>query len=249
MLEYLLTGCSEVVGCGEVTSARFADYNTRKCSCRRIARECSVWCLLAEILGDREPPSHEWLDLRLLEHVDSQYAAMIDSSKTAWQQAAAPFTLRHAIEGEFQLVHIVRDPRAVCWSLLKKNRRADDQSSETAVLIKTVLGWYYANLVCEYFGWRFAPQYRRVRYEDLARHPRIEVVSLLSKLLPTARWEPKSIGTGDNRHQLYGNRMRRKPLQIENIRIDEEWRTEMPRSLQKLVGSLSWPLRARYDYR
>lgn len=248
MLEYLMTACSDVIACGEVTSARLFDYNARKCSCGRLAKECSVWRLLADTSYAAEAFSHEALDIKLLERVGPRYAAMIDSSKTAWRSAAAPFTLRSALGGDFHLVHIVRDPRAVCWSLLKKKRRTDIRSGERMLLIKMALGWYYANLACEYFCWRFDHQYCRVRYEDVAKDPQAIVRSLLNTVLPSARWAFESIGTQNNRHQLYGNRMRRKSLLIECIKIDNEWRTEMPGQLQKLVGSLSWPLSTRYGY-
>jgi len=82
----------------------------------------------------------------------------------------------------------------------------------------------------------------------LAKNPHAVVDSLFSKMLPSARWDFESIGTRNNRHQLYGNGMRRRPLQIESIKVDDEWRTEMPGQLQKLVDFLSWPLRKRYDY-
>src|SRR5680860_1535145 len=93
LLEYLMTGCSDLVACGEVTSARLADYETRKCSCGSLAKECSVWRLLADISSAAKPLSHEALDLKLLERIGTRYAAMIDSTKTAWRSAAAPFRL------------------------------------------------------------------------------------------------------------------------------------------------------------
>jgi hypothetical protein len=71
---------------------------------------------------------------------------------------------------------------------------------------------------------------------------------MMQTILPSARWSLDAVGTYDNRHQLYGNRMRRKPLVVQEIRVDDKWRTEMPNPLRRLVEAISWPLRSRYGY-
>ncbi len=52
----------------------------------------------------------------------------------------------------------------------------------------------------------------------------------------------------DNRHQLYGNSMRFRPLSLKEVREDVAWKSEMPKWLCRLAAGLCWPLGARYEY-
>lgn len=246
LLEYLVTGCPDIVGCGEVKSAMRADASARTCSCGQPTADCPVWHFLADGFLDKSQWSHVALDARLLERVGTTYAAVVDSSKTAWRSAPMPFRLRRALGQDFQLVHIVRDPRAVCWSLLQRERRIGAQSNDMLLAIKTIVGWRSANLACDLFGRKFPDQYVRVRYEDLAAHPMEVITSLVAQILPSSRWDFDAVGTQGNRHQLYANRMRSRSLQLERIKVDDRWRNEMPLRLQRLAGLLSWPLPGRY---
>ena len=146
LLEYLLTGSPDLVGCGEVVScirrgvkARTALKN-KACSCGQKAKSCSVW---SGIYASDESPigwTHDRLVRASLQHLEGQYAGMVDSSKTAWGVLRSPFRLRREMGPNFHLVHLVRDPRAVFWSVLKqKSRRAG--AMDTSRL--TTLCWAY----------------------------------------------------------------------------------------------------------
>ena len=246
LLEYLMTGCPELIGCGEVVNARRERARVKKCSCRRRAGECPVWNFVCDSSLNVDRWSHDALDKRLLEQAAGRYDAIVDSSKTAWGDAATPFKLHRELGRDFRLVHIVRDPRAVCWSLLTRQERVGAQANKTLLSVKTALAWYYANLACELIRQKCPDQYFCVRYEDLARDPREVMASLMRDL--SRRWDFDAIGAQDNRHQLYANRMRSRDLSLENIKVDEKWRTDMPRQFRRLVGLISWPLRVRYGY-
>jgi hypothetical protein len=56
------------------------------------------------------------------------------------------------------------------------------------------------------------------------------------------------IGVNDNRHQIYGNRIRRQRLLLADIRLDDSWKHEMAPLHRYLAGALSWPLRKKYGY-
>ena len=90
--------------------------------------------------------------------------------------------------------------------------------------------------------------YIRVRYEDVARSPRESIEQLVQRLLPGHAWQLAEIGLQDNRHQLYGNRMRRRPVSFANVREDVRWTSQMPAAYRRLVEWLSWFLRGRYGY-
>jgi hypothetical protein len=105
-----------------------------------------------------------------------------------------------------------------------------------------------ANLSCELFGWLYLGQYLRLSYEDVASSPREAlraVFEAVSPDLPARLEEPEASG---NRHQIYGNRMRRRRLRFADVRLDGGWQSEMAPRYRRLAAVLSWPLRLRYGY-
>jgi hypothetical protein len=269
LLESLLTTCSDVVACGEVARSRLRRAKKkRRCTCGRLTEDCWVWGAFHHSSRDLYEWSHQELTLALLEHVSSDYAAMVDSSKTAWASAGAPFRLRRKLGENFHLIHIVRDPRGVCWSTMKTRpkkqgvtqkspkakkkpakRKGGKASSMPAIrFLLTVVGWTVANLSCELFGWMYPRQYRRVGYEDLVGAPSARVESLLEKILSIPCDKRAADFPKDNRHQLHGNRTRFQALTLSEIKEDGAWRTEMPSTYRWLATRLSWPLCSRYGY-
>jgi hypothetical protein len=110
------------------------------------------------------------------------------------------------------------------------------------------LGWWVANLSCELFGRLYPNYYLRLFYEDLACSPRTTLYALFNKVSPHLPLRITEIGANDNRHQLYGNRMRRQRLSLSDFRLDDRWQSEMPPMYRRLAGALTWPLRAFYGY-
>lgn len=247
LLEYLMTANAGVLACGEVGSDEHVNRKRKKCTCRRLAHECPIWSpVLRQDGGKRQ--RHEDLDLALLEQAAGRYSVMIDSSKTAWWRAAIPFRLRRKLGEDFTLLHIVRDPRAVCWSLIKRSERGGQQRSDFLQCAAATAGWWFANIACELFGWLHPRQYRRIRYEDLVHAAPELLPRLLDGKQTDAPWDFAAIGASGNRHQLFGNRMRRRALSLADIKEDTAWRSEMPQAPRRFVAGLAWPLRRRYDY-
>ena len=234
LLEALLTTSSDVVGCGETVGA-LRDWNEdRRCTCHRNPWDCQVWGALLASTDPREEWSHADLDSALLNIVSSRWGIMVDSSKTAWREARSPFRLRAKFRNDFQLVHLVRDPRAVCWSILKAElKRAQRKGARARILrpcFVSATGWLVANLACELFGWLYPEQYLRLRYEDLAQAPREVLRELLQRLLPERVIDLSREDDGDNRHQLFGNRLRRRSISLAEVRVDDAWREHLPKS-------------------
>ena len=189
-------------------------------------------------------------------HVNGKYAIMSDSSKTAWGTITAPFQLKRRLGECLYLVHLVRDPRAVCWSAIrlsklrgwKWSRMKQLLSTPTVRCVRTSLGWWVANLSCELFGWFYPRQYLRVQYEDLARCPDAALRTLFDLVSPGVAPQLTEMGVSDNRHQVYGNRVRRQWLLLSDVRLDESWKSEMALFYRYLAAALSWPLRIKYGY-
>jgi hypothetical protein len=247
-LEYLLAASPKTVACGEVASVLRDRDRKGKCTCRRAVKECPVWGPLFASTDTLDGMSHEDLSRALLAHDRDAHTILVDSTKTAWRSAIVPFRLANALGRDFTLVHLVRDPRAVAWSGVKKAGRRGTRPLLPLRSASAALGWWVANLACELFGRTHPEGYVRLRYEDLARAPGDEMQGLFAKLVPGSEWPAEAIGGCDNRHQLYGNRMRAANLSLAEVREDSAWQRDMPRLYRSLVSLLSAPLRWRYGY-
>jgi hypothetical protein len=248
LLEYLLTGCAELVACGEVASVIRDRLKKQQCTCGRRSEACPIW---SQVLSSDAPlaeKTHEALTLALLARAVKRYDLMVDSTKTALGHALAPFRLRRALGADFLLVHLVRDPRAVAWSAIKKTERRNMIVNRPLYCARVALAWSAANLACETFGRFYPTQYLRLRYEDFVAAPRETLEQIFQRVSPGAKWRSETLGVTDNRHQLYGNRMRGRPLALADVKEDRAWEAEMPASYRSMVSPLSVLLRRRYGY-
>lgn len=247
LLEGLLTADPNVVACGEVGRHLRKVKSNKTCTCARRIKHCPVWRPFRHKRGSLNDWDHRRLTLALLDHISTNFLVMVDSSKTAWGSELMPFRLRRNLGRDFLLVHLVRDPRAVCWSTIRSLRGRKTPGSELARYFRTVLGWLAANLACEVFGLLHPKRYMRIRYEDLVGAPR----TVLGSIFGRVALEPASLdhlGASENRHQLHGNKMRREPLSLTGLKEDVAWKTEMPRLYRWLAAGLSWSFLAKYGY-
>ena len=247
LLESLLATRPDILACGEVVSC-LRDRLDRGCTCGESRDECSVW---AHFFQKPEGPlgsSHTALTLALLDRAASRYAYMVDSSKTAWGSLSAPFKLRRKLGNRFHLVHVVRDPRAVCWSSAGGTRKRGGVVRFPSLRhLRTALGWWSANLSCAFFGWLYPERYQRLRYEDIARSP-AEALATLFAALPPQKEPTPGMESHGNRHQLRGNQRRYESIKVAEICEDKRWKAAMPTGQKTLVAALTWPLRLRYGY-
>lgn len=195
LLEYLLTAQPKVVACGEV-ERHLRQFGRRKvCTCGRLSKKCPVWKAFQHKSGKLKGWDHAQLDLALLDHVSGDYAVMVDSSKTAWGSLVVPFRLARRLQEDFLLVHLVRDPRGVCWSTMRppsRPKKARREQAPATRLLRTALGWTHANLACEMFGRLYPDRYLRVRYEDLVQAPLQVIEQNSQSRLAQGPLEPRS---------------------------------------------------------
>lgn len=252
LLESLMAGSPAILACGEVVSAlreRHMNKKNKPCSCGRAAKDCPVWGFLFS--SDAGWDHAQLLDA-LRQRAEGEYAAIVDSSKTAWGQFTMPFRLRRRFGSDFTLVHLVRQPIGSCWSVLRKKAKAKGETPVASLYALrcgwTVFAWSVANMSCELFGRFYPRQYTRLRYEDLVRDP-VETLSLLfQRVMPGSSWSFVEASSRDNRHQLQGNSIRHRQLTIEDVKEDVKWKSEMPPQQLRMVQALSFLLRRRYGY-
>ena len=176
-------------------------------------------------------------------------AALLDSSKHV--STAALLALDPAID--LRLLHLVRDPRGVAYSWTKHVRRpeADDELMPTYPPHRTALRWVTDNLGFEALGQR-VPSIR-LRYEDFLAQPgrALRAIARLVDLAPT----DEDLGFIDGRvatlstpmHSVAGNPLRF-GSDVMELRLDDAWRRDLPRSDRALIAGITGPLLLRYGY-
>jgi hypothetical protein len=144
---------------------------------------------------------------------------------------------------DLHVLHVVRSPPASGHSRSRVNPRYGPA--------RHALLWNSWNAAIELMWTRRAGRYLRVRYEDFADHPQ-QTIREIARFVTE---KPSALPFIDDRHvrietthTVAGNNVRFQTGEIE-IRRDEAWRRDSPRRDRLTVDALTWPLRARYDYR
>jgi hypothetical protein len=173
---------------------------------------------------------------------------IVDSSKFP----AYGYLLSKVPTIDLYVVHLVRDPRAVAYSWLRKKWNPDvgeylDVYSPT----RSSLAWDYINLTVEAILGGSRDRSLTLRYEDLVKSPR-EAVERILKLvreevpqLPFVAEDKVVLGPS---HMVAGNPGVYKETGIVQLRLDEEWRSRMRLRDKRLVTLLTFPLLLRYGY-
>lgn len=181
--------------------------------------------------------------------LSSSAAAIIDSSK----RPSHGLLLAQMQGLSVDVVHVVRDPRAVSYSALRKRPRPEAGASglmPTNKAWRTATRWVVHNHLAARLR-AVAASYQVVRYEDFVTKPGEVMNHVLATLRAPATAPLSGLREGTIRlgtdHSVSGNPMRFTAGPIP-LRIDDEWRTAMP-DLQKLVvSSIASPLLLRYRY-
>ncbi len=200
--------------------------------------------------GEFRAAHRQWCDVsqRLYGaiHDVSGGAAIIDSSK----DPSYVFALRSVSQLRVNLVHLVRDSRAVAYSWTRHKLRPEihwqQQYMNRMSPLRSAKSWLRCNLLLEVFRLRYG-NVLRLRYEDFTADPEAAVARVAA--VATARAAPAADGAvpGGLRHSISGNpvRFERGPLRIV---ADNAWQQELPRGVCYSVTAMTSPLLAAYDY-
>jgi Sulfotransferase family len=175
-------------------------------------------------------------------------AVIVDSSK--WPSYGRLLTM--IPELNVFVVHLVRDPRAVAHSWLRRTALPDRDGPAFMYRrpLDSSLRWNVWNAATEAF-WRSCPhRYVRLRYEDFVARPEDTVRSLLDFVGQRGRALPFTApGEVDlpTIHTVSGNpaRFRTGPIRIG---LDEEWRMRMGWTPKVTVTAVTAPILHRYGY-
>ena len=179
----------------------------------------------------------------------SSCQVIIDSSKIP----LGILILREIGAIDSYILHLVRDSRAVAYSLQRKKlrpeftNRAEYQTQFSP--LASALRWDIVNLMVSGQA-RECRHYKRVHYRQLVARPQAvvaDIAAFAGQPADHSDWIAGSvIKLGDN-HTVGGNPVRFKRGRME-IRSDDEWREKMPRAQQWLVAAMTLPLLWKYGY-
>lgn len=172
---------------------------------------------------------------------------IVDSSKHA---STAAF-LRHVPGVDARILQLLRDPHGVAWSWSKTVERPE---ASDGVSFMARVG--PARIAARWQGYNALLALVRspggaLRYEDFVDRPQHATRRLLAMGGLRAESLPQFVGPRTVRldvdHTVAGNPLRFRTGELE-IRVDEEWRTAMPRARRALVGTLAFPSTLLYRY-
>jgi hypothetical protein len=154
---------------------------------------------------------------------------------------------------ELYVVHLVRDPRGVAWSLRKAYkpdaRRGVQRELRPKSVLYTSFRWSTVNLMTEMLCRKVGRgRSLRVKYEDFVADPDATVRAILSMVHGSAVHEPviDPAGVITPHHQMAGSRHRMQKTIA--FRKDCGWHDQMPPSMQRQVSMLCGSLMRRYGY-
>jgi Sulfotransferase family len=189
--------------------------------------------------------------LRLYRGIGSTSGArvIVDSTK----HPSTAFLLRSMRAVDLRIVQVVRDPLGVAYSWTKIQTRpgiAGGAMMDRYPPRRTAWRWSLVNAAFDALRSIGVPS-TRVRYEDLVDRP-AEILATVARLagsdvdtFPFLRG--RSLAHAET-HTIAGNPMRFDTSDIQ-LRPDEGWRSGLPAAEQRVVRTITWPMRALYGYR
>lgn len=175
-------------------------------------------------------------------------SVVIDSSKSPSYLAL----LARTAGLRLNIVHLVRDPRAVAYSWKRFKRDPDNPNTDEMPRFHpavTATYWTAWNSAIERIG-REGNAYMRIRYEDVVAAPQPAMQSLLEfagmadAALPFSGDSALALDSG---HTVSGNPIRFQTGMVA-IRDDSAWSSQMSRSDRRWAEVMSVPVRGRYGY-
>lgn len=173
---------------------------------------------------------------------------ILDNSKSA---PDAVFYQRFTAEA-VRSIHLVRDPRGVAYSMSKRKlhqlKGGATRPMSQGSAGNTASYWIRMNLAADRAA-KSLPT-TRLRYEECCRRPEDSIAALATFVgieMPDALLARDGSFERPSEHTVTGN-PDRWSTGHDRIRVDDRWRTEMPRRSSAAVTALTWPLLAKYGY-
>ena len=280
LLERLLNELPGVMSVGELMRVWQRGFvENQLCSCGQPFQDCPFWGEVRQRLdadgvvdagavdalsrrafkrGLRPRPTGE----AILTHWSRLFGAIADASGAHWlvdssKDPVYAAQLAHLPGFQTRYLHLIRDPRAVAYSKMRRRLRPEIHWAEAYMATRSAWGsagsWNRTHRLAEAVHKAVDRPWQRLRYEDLAADPRGALSPLVSALsLPLTDADPLAfLGQGVARvgvgHSVSGNPMR---FDHGELRVvpDQEWRHALPRRSRFEVSLRSYAGLRRYGY-
>lgn len=280
ILDILLGQNKQTFSVGGLSNYHLWVEHNLKCACNQKIKECSFWSqitdkvifseqdvriarkyeslyslfTLAMFRKSKNLKKYCTLNQKILSAISehSNKDIIVDSSKTSRDSLSRPIMLLKKCKINLDCIFLVRDPRGVVWSAMKKHGSPERERKDFRFtrFMRTLIAWNVVNYLTIFINKLFIKKNLLIRYEDFCENP-VEALHLIEEFseinLSQVIFSIKNnipINTG---HNLGGNRLRFSDS-IKSIKLDSAWKKEMPKSYQKIVNILSYPLMKRFGY-
>ncbi|NJL74544.1 MAG: sulfotransferase [Saprospiraceae bacterium] len=179
---------------------------------------------------------------------------IIDSSKIA------PFVnvVAHLKDFDLYVLHLVRDPRAVAHSWQKTIRREDVDASTNLFMEKRTparssIRWQLVNRFAETLKNHANLKYHYLKYEDFAAEPAKYLAEILHFLNLPANTIPvengNTIQLKREDYGIWGNPNVRTQKNIVKVKMDDQYKAELPTRDRITATIYAMPLLWKYGYK
>jgi hypothetical protein len=170
---------------------------------------------------------------------------VIDASKSPVYGWILDATTCHTV----YILHLVRDARAVAYSIEKRRKRGHKGYANYSPL-RGAIEWRIVNHVTNYLERIFGKRYLQVRYEDFTDSPR-EVVKRIHRWIDVPsdgiQFQDDSTVRLEPTHTVVGSPHRFETGDV-TLRRDQKWRTSLEVSSAQTVQRVTYPLLYGYHY-
>jgi hypothetical protein len=166
---------------------------------------------------------------------------IVDSSKIP----SYLYVLSKIDDINLRVIHLVRDPRAICYSWHRKKIHGFKPNSDSRI----GLGWTIRNSVLDYWGHKNPNKYIKIYYEDFAQRPNRCVNKIFDNYDINSENPMNKDGTVfiKKMHTTGGNPSKHKRQEVK-IRPDDEWKNNLRFLPKYKVSFLTLPLLIKYRY-
>ena len=171
---------------------------------------------------------------------------IVDSTKASWYG----YVLGMLPTIDLYVVHIIRDPRGVCYSL-QQHKNKGEPESQWYNPVHASLSWNLKNSAVEMLLNRSPKRYLRISYEDFVRNPKVAVESVLNlvqeKVIQLPFKDDSTVEMGVD-HIFAGSPSSRSETGAVKLCPDEKWKKKMKPTDRAVITSLTLPLLKKYKY-
>lgn len=171
---------------------------------------------------------------------------IVDSTKASWYG----YVLGLLPSIDLYVVHVVRNPKGVCYSL-QQHKNKGEAPSQWYNPLRASLSWNLKNYAVELLLNSRQKPYLRINYEDFVSHPQKavqQILDLLDEKVTELPFVGKSEVKMSTDHLITGSPSSRSETGIVSLKLDEKWKRNLVFRDKLIISGLTFPLLYSYKY-